>query len=138
MARDWRLWATGTVTTDVEIQEHGISIMGYVDDNSPCREGDIALGLDLPTDVVCRIVAELLSIQAIFLKPCLDGNQWLWGYAQARDVILGQRIAARNWINGNDGKTISEMATALGIHPSLAIVLANHLRSTGGAHPTDI
>ncbi len=62
-----------------------------------------------------------------------SGKPFFWIAGTFATAIWGKRSDARTWLAANSGKTVSQMASAMGVHEAIAYALAEGLRSEGKA-----
>lgn len=94
-------------------------------------------GILLRTSKAALLVDELLENlqerRIIVAAHDTSGNSFYWHAGAYADAIWAKRADARTWLSANNGKTVAQMASAMGIHEAIAAALAEGLRSEGKA-----
>lgn len=83
--------------------------------------------------LVDELLENLQERRIVVAAPDTSGNPFYWHAGAYADAIWAKRQDARTWLAANNGKTVAQMASAMGIHEAIAAALAEGLRSEGKA-----
>lgn len=122
----------------------GATYAALVDANEEAIVADInanpgtdAPGIALRTGKNQLLVDELLDvlIEKRIITRAYDtsGAAFFWTAGAYATAVWSKRADARTWLASNSGKTVAQMAAALGVHEAIAYALAEGLRSEGKA-----
>lgn len=115
------------------VDQHEEAIVSDVNGN-PGTDGP---GISLRTGKSQALVDELLSVlvEKRILTRAYDasGAAFFWTAGEYATRIWAKRADARTWLASNSGKTVTQMAAALGVHEAIALALAEGLRVEGKA-----
>ena len=136
------IYKPATISATVNTAEE--TVYTYVNNNPGRTEADIEAGSGLSLHAVTKVIDTWSSI-GIFQRryPATGGEALIYIGTPTAQVFgadtYGNRGRARQWIRGtgefigqnNEGKTITDMALALGITSDKAQALALALRESG-------
>ncbi len=114
------------------VDQHEEDIYQDVDANEGTNIGGIVTRTGKGATLVQEIIDIMVSQQLIVTRN--DGAQQLyWTSPDWTNMILSNRVAARNWMATNSGENADKMATDLGISIVEANQLAGFLENEGRA-----
>jgi hypothetical protein len=120
-----------------------------IDNNEEAIFADIQgnPGTDLPgillrTSKARQLVEELIAVfqerRLIVAAYDTSGVPFYWTAGAFETAIWSKRADARTWLATNNGKTVAQMASAMGVHEAIAYALAEGLRSEGKARLVEV
>jgi hypothetical protein len=115
------------------IDSHEEAIVTDINTNPGTDLAGIVLRTAKSQTVVEEVLAVLEERRIVTRAYDTSGVPFLWTAGAFATAIWNQRAAARTWLAANNGKTVQQMATALGVHEAIAYALAEGLRSEGKA-----
>ena len=115
------------------VDTHEEAIVSDVLANPGTDEAGIALRTGKNIVLVRELVAVLHEKRIIVRAYDSSGQAWLWDANTYAMAIWNKRGDVRTWLASNSGKTVAQMATALGVHEAIALALAEGLRAEGKA-----
>ena len=127
----YRIYDAATFAGAVDTHEEGIVI--DINSNPGTDLPGIVLRTSKPQVVVEEVLAVLEERRILVRAYDTSGVPFFWIAGAFATAIWNKRAEARTWLTTNSGKTVAQMASALGVHEAIAYALAEGLRSEGKA-----
>lgn len=126
MAR--KIYQATTIQSKVDDNEE--TIYSDIDTHPGTTVIDIATRTGLP-QILIKEMTQIMIDQVIIIYRSRGTDEGHWTTKDWSDELMSNRVAARNWIgnSANDGKTIDDMATDLGINYFVAEGLATFMQT---------
>ena len=127
----YRIYDAATFAGAVDTHEEGI--VTDINSNPGTDLPGIVLRTSKPQVVVEEVLAVLEERRIIVRAYDTSGVPFFWVAGAFATAIWIKRAEARTWLATNSGKTVAQMASAMGVHEAIAYALAEGLRSEGKA-----
>jgi len=127
----YRIYDASAFAGAVDSHEEGI--VSDINGNPGTDMAGILLRTSKPQLVVEEVLQVLEERRIIVRAHDTSGKPFFWIAGTFATAIWGKRSDARTWLAANSGKTVSQMASAMGVHEAIAYALAEGLRSEGKA-----
>lgn len=127
----YRIYDAATFAGAVDTHEEGI-VTDIISNPGTDLPG-IVLRTSKPQVVVEEVLAVLEERRILVRAYDTSGVSFFWIAGAFATAIWTKRADARTWLSTNNGKTVAQMASAMGVHEAIAYALAEGLRSEGKA-----
>lgn len=127
----YRVYDGAAYSSVVDANEE--AIVADINANPGTEEAGVVLRTGKPALLVSELVSVLHEKRIITRAYDASGVAFYWTAGEYAIRIWTKRADARTWLASNSGKTVTQMATALGVHEAIALALAEGLRVEGKA-----
>lgn len=115
------------------VDQHEEAIVSDVNGNPGTDGPGIALRTGKPQVLVDELLSVLVEKRVLTRAYDASGMPFYWTAGEYAIRVWSKRQDARTWLAANSGKTVTQMAAALGVHEAIALALAEGLRVEGKA-----
>lgn len=127
----YRIYDASTFAAAIDTHEEGV--VSDINANPGTDPAGIGLRTSKPQQVVEEVLQVLEERRIVTRAYDTSGSPFFWIAGSFATAVWTKRADARNWLAANSGKTVGQMAAALGVHEAIACALAEGLRSEGKA-----
>jgi hypothetical protein len=127
----YRVYDASAFAGAVDTHEEGI--VSDINANPGTDLAGIVLRTSKPIVVVEEVLQVLEERRIVTRAHDTSGTPFFWIAGAFATTVWSKRADARTWLASNSGKTVAQMASAMGVHEAIANALAEGLRSEGKA-----
>ena len=127
----YRVYDASAFASAVDFHEEGI--VSDINANPGTDLAGIVLRTSKPQVVVEEVLQVLEERRIVTRAHDTSGTPFFWIAGVFATTVWSKRADARTWLASNSGKTVAQMASAMGVHEAIANALAEGLRSEGKA-----
>lgn len=126
----YKVYAPGTIASLLDANEETLVV--DVNGNQGTDEASIVTRTGLNATLVKEALLILVD-NNLLVRRNVGGTELFWTGDFFALALWNNRATARTWLASNDGGTVADMATSLGVSEGIAAELARNLAREGSA-----